>query len=668
MLRIAQARAPNPERTPQPGDLNHPTVQRFRVHKPSKSQLKVNSGQQAVSLLRAAQQSEEQVEKAARHAAVIPKPPRWVIWNPSRDVGFVLNVDDSCLGDSSRADFGCLIREGDDSWIIGFNGFLGISNNTFAELMAVFNGLKIARERGYTRIHCFSDSQTVVDAISKDLNFFHCYAAVIASIKDLLQLDWEVHISHSLREGNASADFLAKLGSANEDKLTFWESPPAEMESILQSDALRVLHPHVQPLVLESQKLWMQMLGSPGMLGRKNGSMLQDNKRERRHISTQNLKALEPRTLVPKRNESTEWFYHSVISVQRWPYVYNRRLGLERELSNEALKNKDVMNLIKKAGLRRTVIEFGDCFEKLVKEFMTNIPEECDDPMSTEYLKVYVRGKCVNFSPTIINKCLGRSEEPQLELEVADNEVCRSITANQVKVWPKKGKLSSTKLTPMYVILNRIRAANWVPTSHTSDVATGLARFIYVIDNELAYEFGTYIFERIMKEAKTFAAKWPILFPILLCGIILNQHPKIIRDDIACKRDPPLTISAKMLKGLNVVANVRTSSTAMTGKMTRKYMIAQLKKNMSKLNVIIAALELEEGQTVEDIDVDVDLYYVCGQDYKNPLQVSDVFIFLEQVARRSSVETLCLKLGPHVPEFQAGLSSEDPSRGVITQV
>jgi ribonuclease HI len=131
-----------------------------------------------------------------------PKPPSWVTWHPSRDVGFVLNVDGSCLGDSGRAGFGGLVREGDGSWIIGFSGFLGISNITFAELMAIFHGLKIARERGYKRIHCYSDSQTVVDVISKDLNSFHCYAAVIASIKDLLQ-----------------------------------------MESILQADALRVHHP-----------------------------------------------------------------------------------------------------------------------------------------------------------------------------------------------------------------------------------------------------------------------------------------------------------------------------------------------------------------------------------------------------------------------------------------
>ncbi|MCI81022.1 envelope-like protein, partial [Trifolium medium] len=73
-----------------------------------------------------------------------------------------------------------------------------------------------------------------------------------------------------------------------------------------------------------------------------------------------------------------------------------------------------------------------------------------------------------------INKFLERSEEPQPELEVSDNVVCKEITANQVKVWPKKGKISSGKLSVKYAILNRIGAANWVPTKHTSDIATGL--------------------------------------------------------------------------------------------------------------------------------------------------------------------------------------------------
>ncbi|MCI48250.1 envelope-like protein, partial [Trifolium medium] len=102
----------------------------------------------------------------------------------------------------------------------------------------------------------------------------------------------------------------------------------------------------------------------------------------------------------------------------------------------------------------------GDCYEKLVKEFLVNIPEDCDNPLSKEYIKVFVRGECVEFSPAVINKFLERSEEPQAEVEVTENDVCKEITANQVKVWPKKGKLSSGKLSVKYVILNKIGATN----------------------------------------------------------------------------------------------------------------------------------------------------------------------------------------------------------------
>ncbi|MCI62073.1 envelope-like protein, partial [Trifolium medium] len=84
----------------------------------------------------------------------------------------------------------------------------------------------------------------------------------------------------------------------------------------------------------------------------------------------------------------------------------------------------------------------------------------------------YVRGKCVNFSPVVINRFLGRSEAAQPDFEVTDNEVCNTITANQIKQWPKKGKVSASKLSVKYAILNIIGAVNWVPTTHTADVAT----------------------------------------------------------------------------------------------------------------------------------------------------------------------------------------------------
>ncbi|MCI15377.1 envelope-like protein, partial [Trifolium medium] len=233
----------------------------------------------------------------------------------------------------------------------------------------------------------------------------------------------------------------------------------------------------------------------------------------------------------------------SEASVSRWKFVYNRRLALERELGQEALDRKEVMDLIEEVGLTKAVWGIGDCYEKLVKEFLVNTSEDCDDPLSKEFRKVFVRGRCVEFSPTVINQYLERNEEPQAEAEVSDNDVCKAITANHIKQWPRKGKLSSSKLTMKYAVLNRIGAVNWVPTNHSSDIAIGLAKFIYIVGTKTKFDFGTYIFEQTLKHAKSLAIKMPIVFPTLLCSIILDQHPGIlISSDVAYKRESPLTL------------------------------------------------------------------------------------------------------------------------------
>ncbi|XP_058761948.1 uncharacterized protein LOC131635346 [Vicia villosa] len=89
-------------------------------------------------------------------------------------------------------------------------------------------------------------------------------------------------------------------------------------------------------------------------------------------------------------------------------------------------------------------ISIINCYEKLVKEFVVNITQECSDKKSKEFRKAFVRGKCVEISPPVMNKFLGRSEEEQPEVEVSDNTNCREITEKQVKEWPRKDKLSAS--------------------------------------------------------------------------------------------------------------------------------------------------------------------------------------------------------------------------------
>ncbi|KAH1233428.1 hypothetical protein GmHk_09G025875 [Glycine max] len=68
--------------------------------------------------------------------------------------------------------------------------------------------------------------------------------------------------------------------------------------------------------------------------------------------------------------------FHSIGNAERWKFVYQRRLALERELGRAALDCKEIMDLIKAAGLLKTVSKLGDCYEGLVREFIVNIPSD----------------------------------------------------------------------------------------------------------------------------------------------------------------------------------------------------------------------------------------------------------------------------------------------------
>jgi hypothetical protein len=184
-----------------------------------------------------------------------------------------------------------------------------------------------------------------------------------------------------------------------------------------------------------------------------------------------------------------------------------------------------------------------------VKEFLVNIPDDCDNPMSPDYHVVYVRGKEVKFYPTIINRFMGIDDSKCTNTELELNQVCKVITANQVKLWPKKGTIPAAMLTVKYAILNRIGAANWVPTTHASDVATNMEKLIYSIGTQTKMNMGTFIFEQTLRHGRSEAVKLPIAFPTMLTGIILDQQPSILcAADVPKKRESPLTLHFKFLR------------------------------------------------------------------------------------------------------------------------
>ncbi|KAL5165518.1 hypothetical protein HKD37_18G050635 [Glycine soja] len=287
--------------------------------------------------------------------------------------------------------------------------------------------------------------------------------------------------------------------------------------------------------------------------------------------------------------------FHSIGNAERWKFVYQRRLALERELGRTALDCKEIMDLIKAAGLLKTVSKLGDCYEGLVREFIVNIPSDISNRKSDDYQRVFVRGKCVRFSPAVINKYLGRPTDGVIDIDVSEHQIAKEITAKRVQHWPKKGKLSAGKLSVKYAILHRIGAANWVPTNHTSTIATGLGKFLYTVGTKSKFNFGNYIFDQTVKHSESFAVKLPIAFPTVLCGIMLSQHPNMLNyTDSVMKRESPLSLHYKLFEGTHVPDIVSTSvstsgKAAASGAVSKDALIAELKDTCKVLEATIKA-------------------------------------------------------------------------------
>jgi hypothetical protein len=80
----------------------------------------------------------------------------------------------------------------------------------------------------------------LLDARDNKLIFNLCFVLQIniiirgpINIKDVLPRDWRVRISHTLREGNVCADYLAKYGAHHNEAFTTIASPPAGINLLL---------------------------------------------------------------------------------------------------------------------------------------------------------------------------------------------------------------------------------------------------------------------------------------------------------------------------------------------------------------------------------------------------------------------------------------------------
>jgi len=165
-------------------------------------------------------------------------------WNRPPEGWIKLNSDGTCKGNNDVSGCGGLFRNSDGRWIKGYMKKIGSCDALHAEMWGVYLGLEMAWRDRIPQLIVESDSKLLIDMITYNCNLGGIVPILVKHIHNLLSMDWQVQVLHTLREGNRSADWLANNSlSLDSYRCSMVESPPNDLHSLLFDDFFGVYMP-----------------------------------------------------------------------------------------------------------------------------------------------------------------------------------------------------------------------------------------------------------------------------------------------------------------------------------------------------------------------------------------------------------------------------------------
>ncbi|WJX23886.1 hypothetical protein P8452_13068 [Trifolium repens] len=161
----------------------------------------------------------------------------YIGWKSPQEGWVKLNCDGSQNDRASLAGCGGLLRDSNGKWIKGYSRKIGSCDALHAEMWGMYLGMDLAWRQGITHLHVESDSKVLVDMVTNRVKLDGRTPTLVLRIKHLLALSWQVILSHTWREGNRSADWLANFSySLDSFDIHVLETPPRELQSMLFDD------------------------------------------------------------------------------------------------------------------------------------------------------------------------------------------------------------------------------------------------------------------------------------------------------------------------------------------------------------------------------------------------------------------------------------------------
>ncbi|KAK7291983.1 hypothetical protein RIF29_07579 [Crotalaria pallida] len=163
---------------------------------------------------------------------------QFIHWRKPPEGWFKMNTDGTSRGNPGLAGCGGLIRDGEGRWIIGYARRIGVTTAYKAELWGILTGMQVAWNDGIRNIIIESDSLTIVNLMNKENSHEgpSSYNSLISHINMWRRKAWNINFSHTMREGNECADFLANFSLHLNEETHIFDQPLDGIRSLLSLD------------------------------------------------------------------------------------------------------------------------------------------------------------------------------------------------------------------------------------------------------------------------------------------------------------------------------------------------------------------------------------------------------------------------------------------------
>ncbi|KAI3890630.1 hypothetical protein MKW92_050290 [Papaver armeniacum] len=155
------------------------------------------------------------------------------------DIGWIkLNFDGSMKHKSGLGSIGGVVRNHKGDFLLGYSEPIGKTTSTMAEITALRRGLDLALENGLYNVWFEGDEKRLLEIIANQIPVGPVEIQKRVKIINSILPEFDNYkMTHIYKQGNTTADALAKMGHQLNKPCIWRVRPPKEVLRLVQNDA-----------------------------------------------------------------------------------------------------------------------------------------------------------------------------------------------------------------------------------------------------------------------------------------------------------------------------------------------------------------------------------------------------------------------------------------------